>query len=820
MFINTHLLSEPKLYEMLCHTLPDIMCGYSLMKNHVPRIKQIAYASWHQSNSVHIDQVFHQHWENLIARKEEEKSLSRALLNQVVRYHFISDRRYIAIKTKRFSEWQNWLADQSGLPVIAARIESFGLLENYLKNPIERRLKLKGLLGFRTLISPIHPLVEDYIEQHGLNESHMHLNGTTPLESIWHFSLCHPETILHDLESEYEKPRVQLLYSTNSVLNHPKHYEKLLKIARRLRQFLLAWVQSHPQLDVYRDSVYQILKKNNLSFNQDSVSFFLEENFFEQENCWQHIAETDLHISILGKLKETPSDTYDICYLLYLLCLNNFQRILVQRSDQYGFDQFQKFADDGIRESYEKDYVARFHQLHGAKINGRPDLATLEGRFAPKNTLGKNEQIISAILQGFLSYAQGKNLLNTTSNLNKLAEDALSYKRPNLKLVAHFIKLPWKKESGYHHHIVRQKVMENAYILFELLNSNPKLKNIITGIDAAANELETPPEVFAELYRYSRRNGMQHFTYHVGEDFEHLLNGIRAIYEAIIFLDLENGDRLGHATAIGISPEFWISRMPDSLFLTQGSWLENLLFLRYISLSDPSVNFSLSHLESEISQLSYKIFNKNIALDDLQQFFNYRGLSPEIVQDKLKNANTLHLGSKNEEYDLVKNIDNRVLGILEERWFSRDIIKQYEQKKEFELNEVTSEMLIKAQQFVQGIIAEKQIIIETLPTSNVRISHYNSMKEHHIFRWIQVPERIIDGDKKMIVSLGSDDPGIFVTDMRNEFYHIFSILTEEYGYSERDALNEASKINENGRIYQFKGPSHSYSPPVSTLAER
>lgn len=69
--------------------------------------------------------------------------------------------------------------------------------------------------------------------------------------------------------------------------------------------------------------------------------------------------------------------------------MNCFQRILVQRDDQLGFDQFQKFADDGSREYFEKEYDVRFHQLHGPKINGKSDLLTLEGRFAPKNSRKK-----------------------------------------------------------------------------------------------------------------------------------------------------------------------------------------------------------------------------------------------------------------------------------------------------------------------------------------------------------------------------------------------------------------------------------------------
>ena len=36
------------------------------------------------------------------------------------------------------------------------------------------------------------------------------------------------------------------------------------------------------------------------------------------------------------------------------------------------------------------------------------------------------------------------------------------------------------------------------------------------------------------------------------------------------------------------------------------------------------------------------------------------------------------------------------------------------------------------------------IVLETLPTSNVRISHYNSIKDHHVFRWLRavIPQLI------------------------------------------------------------------------------
>ncbi len=71
----------------------------------------------------------------------------------------------------------------------------------------------------------------------------------------------------------------------------------------------------------------------------------------------------------------------------------------------------------------------------------------------------------------------------------------------------------------------------------------------------------------------------------------------------------------------------------------------------------------------------------------------------------------------------------------------------------------------------------------------------------------------------MLVTLGSDDPGIFATDMRNEFYHIFGTLVEHFEYPVNDALELASRLNENGRVYHFKPKASHFRSQRKPLAE-
>ena len=58
-------------------------------------------------------------------------------------------------------------------------------------------------------------------------------------------------------------------------------------------------------------------------------------------------------------------------------------------------------------------------------------------------------------------------------------------------------------------------------------------------------------------------------------------------------------------------------------------------------------------------------------------------------------------------------------------------------------------------------------------------------------------------DPKPIVCLGSDDTGIFSTNLRNEFSHIFCSLVSK-GIGRKQALDCLKEIAENNRIYGFK----------------
>lgn len=64
----------------------------------------------------------------------------------------------------------------------------------------------------------------------------------------------------------------------------------------------------------------------------------------------------------------------------------------------------------------------------------------------------------------------------------------------------------------------------------------------------------------------------------MGEDFLHLVSGIRATVEAVDFLSLGDGNRVGHAIALGIDPQLWLDRTGERITVPRSEWLDNLVF--------------------------------------------------------------------------------------------------------------------------------------------------------------------------------------------------------------------------------------------------
>lgn len=109
------------------------------------------------------------------------------------------------------------------------------------------------------------------------------------------------------------------------------------------------------------------------------------------------------------------------------------------------------------------------------------------------------------------------------------------------------------------------------------------------GFDVAGDENALKIEWFAPILRWLR-SGFKprpdgerastgfHLSIHAGEDYAHPASGMRHIDETVRFCEMREGDRLGHALALGIVPKQWAARQGEML-LPLDEHLDNLVWL-------------------------------------------------------------------------------------------------------------------------------------------------------------------------------------------------------------------------------------------------
>ena len=167
---------------------------------------------------------------------------------------------------------------------------------------------------------------------------------------------------------------------------------------------------------------------------------------------------------------------------------------------------------------------------------------------------------------------------------------------------------------------------------------------------------------------------MTHKTMHAGEDFPHLLCGLAYMYDTMFFLELSDGDRIGHGTAMGIDPSLWIRRMPQEVLVKQGEWFLSLLATRQLALKCPDgLKTALVKIEADIQLLSLDLFGESLSPFDCEQAMKLRGLSlPELnrfMPDPSK-YNTYVLASDYlaSEIELIKEQYRKNKVALERLW--------------------------------------------------------------------------------------------------------------------------------------------------------
>ncbi|MEQ3493089.1 antiviral RADAR system adenosine deaminase RdrB [Vibrio sp. SSH13-20] len=459
-----------------------------------------------------------------------------------------------------------------------------------------------------------------------------------------------------------------------------------------------------------------------------------------------------------------------------------------------------------------------------------------------------------------------RQLLKARPDVRKLLEHLNSDNAVgNSHFVIHFTRSGKREEKLQKHtreqlHKVTRSLMSfmgsvsHADSLVPILGQEEKLsfdlRKAIRGFDVAGNENHLPIEVFAPTLRvlrsakfpsqgmFSTRIERPFLTVHAGEDYSHLLSGLRNIDEAVVFCDFQQGDRIGHALALGVNPRQWLRRQ-QTAYLPVGEHLDNLVWAhqRAIEVLQLSSQFTgvLPLLEQKIQFWSKIVYGKNHSPFDLYKAWLLRKNCPLKVgfgADE-KGHEVLEAHSLNEDWVLNRDdLDTTHSTKQKELWsqylFSNDkreikytqTVAVYSEvtgndtfgEKFGQLFDSISEVEIKLYEAIQDLLMEryaiKGVVLEACPTSNIYIGRFKHYHEHPIYRWYPPEETWLEKGGKfnkyglrkgsVPVCINTDDSALMPTTIRNEHRVVKEAAINHFGVGVNKAEDWIDCIRQKG----------------------
>lgn len=329
--------------------------------------------------------------------------------------------------------------------------------------------------------------------------------------------------------------------------------------------------------------------------------------------------------------------------------------------------------------------------------------------------------------------------------------------------------------------IIEEKYCRQIESIRKLRDEVPGLDCYIVGIDAASLENATPVWVFVKAYSIARDSLLEQvgyanegnrslrFTFHAGEDFRHILSGLRRVDEAITFLKFHAGDRIGHGTALGTLPERWKQNNPF-VVLPRIEALENYIWAYYL-LSQDVFHFNstlMAYIEDRVHSLAREIYgsSQGISIQVLMEGYLRMFEESTEISDLCKAANDVGFCKQVREEKC-----NEILWNGEKIAFARHCRKflvQMEQPINYEVTEQDIQITETLQNLLCQKLSRNGIVVEINPSSNVAIGEIDKIIDNQIYR-LNRPNK----ENNVMVCINSDDPTVFHTNVSNELAYIY-----------------------------------------------
>lgn len=353
---------------------------------------------------------------------------------------------------------------------------------------------------------------------------------------------------------------------------------------------------------------------------------------------------------------------------------------------------------------------------------------------------------------------------------------------------------------------------------------------LVRGFDVAGNENHFQINVFAPALRYLREkpltikglDGIEHLveqrylSIHAGEDFSHLITGLRHIDETVRYCNMRHGDRIGHALALGVDPATWAQRQEQAVVpLEQDLW--NTLWLHHyavkLSPHHHEARLMVHHYEEQLNKIQLELFKSPFTLKQLWNYWQARGNS-DLHEKWTRDSDYFDDRQYWVNFEVDEKLREHHFAIQLALKKSRPINKLKEKKvtvllqQKAQLHQLPStgsdpltrhlhQSELTFYQLLQDHLMMKYdhqgITLEVCPSSNISLGRFEDYHEHPVFRWYPPDESLFEKNQwdkfgirqndAVSVCINTDDPGIFPTKIEQEYHLLANAAKQHYGLS-------------------------------------
>lgn len=698
----------------------------------------------------------------------------------------------------------------------------------------------------------------NWILRQGLADNHFHLKGSAP-----QFPLSWINMMNHVRSKKYEKilegygnKRLSVSYEIGT---EEEHLYSLYLKAALIRCFLFAqiteqeffiannlvrnnydpdpetrkWSTENLVMFLLKDKTEIIFYRNKI---QENIDFFRTNKGEKQLDYAltgeyrKGIGKNEVNNSLSGErwlmyemflriyAKSVKDQKYFNLFYLYLVIKRAVRAELVQTNENIGFDNFEKYQnrkEDFIEDTpLEKEYIKM--ALKGTIVN--QNILHLETRLTPRKTALQNKKYIEKYDKVMKN---DKELMERYFYVFHFVKE-----KDNEKLL--------NSDSYCRHYQKRRSLQKQAKAIALFRTKFPETAKRLRGIDGCSREIGCRPEVLAQTYRYlknhivyAKRNKVYYdnnkevtvpqlqMTYHVGEDFQSQVDGLRAIEEAIMFFNLNCGSRLGHALALGEDPDEYYEGKKNCILITQQDYLDNLVWVYYRIKRFSLIGYEdlLLNIEQEYNKYFRLIYgdavsdeffeavireagkyfqrsNERVSKGYSNTHFNFRiseyysawqlrGDDPECYKNgyfkDTEDFSEWKRFSVNKEcprdYRIRYNPECAYLYFLYH--YNPHVKNEGRKTIEVQISHKMIKCIKEIQREMQFWISKLGIGIEVNPSSNFFIGTFDRYDKHPVFKLYNIgltgSETKLNECPQIPVCINTDDQGIFSTYLENEY---------------------------------------------------